>query len=150
MEIRFMYQNLTSKKQIFPILFYCLYILLSMSSLSLFSKALRIYHTYTMYVTATHSLLCEFPSTRVKSVKRVRIQSYSGPHFSRDFPHSDIRSPNSIRSISPYSARMRENARKMRTRIMSTFYAVMINSKGLILFELANSTKTEPHKPFLL
>ena len=35
-------------------------------------------------------------------VKSVRIRSYSGPHFSRIFP---------------YSVRMRENARKMRTRI---------------------------------
>ena len=37
-------------------------------------------------------------------IKSVRIRSYSGPHFSRI-------------GISPYSARMRENAGKMRTRI---------------------------------
>ena len=46
-------------------------------------------------------------------VKRVRIWSYSGPHFSRTFPHSDW---------------MWENAGKMRTRITpntETFHAVL-------------------------
>ena len=43
-------------------------------------------------------------------VKRVRIRSYSGLHFSRIFPHSYwIR-----RNISPYSVWMRENVRKTR------------------------------------
>ena len=56
-------------------------------------------------------------------VKRVRIRSYSGPHFSRIFPYSDW-----IQSISPYSVRIRENAGKMWTRItptMGTFYAAI-------------------------
>ena len=46
-------------------------------------------------------------------VKSVRIQSYSGPHFSRIFPYSDW---------------MRENAGKMRTKITpnkDTVYAVL-------------------------
>ena len=47
-------------------------------------------------------------------VKSVRTRSYSDPHFSRIFPHSDwIRRD----TISPYSVQMRENAGKMRTRI---------------------------------
>ena len=53
------------------------------------------------------------------SVKSGRIRSYSGLRFSRIFPHSI--------SISPYSVRMKENARKMRTRITpnrDTFYVV--------------------------
>ena len=54
-------------------------------------------------------------------VRRVRIRSFSGPHFSRIFPHSDW-----IRS--PYSVRMRENLGKMRTRLtpnMDSLYAVL-------------------------
>ena len=65
-------------------------------------------------------------------VKRVRIQSYSGPHFSHIFPHSDW-----IRSISPYLVRMRENAGKMWTRITpntDTFYAV--HSTQQVIFRL--------------
>ena len=53
--------------------------------------------------------------------KSVRIRDYSGPHFSRIFAHSNW-------IVSPYSVRMRENAGKMRTRIISntdTFYAVL-------------------------
>ena len=52
-------------------------------------------------------------------VKSVRIQSYSGPHFSRMFPHLDI---------FPYSVLIRENVGKMRTRITlhtDLFYAVV-------------------------
>ena len=48
-------------------------------------------------------------------VQSVRIQSYSGPHFFRIFPHSD------------WILRMREHVGKMRTRITpntDTFYAV--------------------------
>ena len=48
-------------------------------------------------------------------VKSVHIRSYSGPHFSRIFPHLDW-----IRrdiSTSPYSVRMQENAGKMWTKI---------------------------------
>ena len=58
-------------------------------------------------------------------VKRVRIRSYSGLHFSRIFPPSDwIR-----RNISPYSVRMRENVRKTRiTPNTNTFYAVKKNT----------------------
>ena len=55
-------------------------------------------------------------------IKRVRIRSYSGPHFSR------IRTEyGETLRISPYSVRMRENAGKMGTRITpntDTFYAV--------------------------
>ena len=55
-------------------------------------------------------------------IKRVRIRSYSGPHFSR------IRTEyGETLRISPYSVRMRENAGKMRTRITpnaDSFYAV--------------------------
>ena len=42
---------------------------------------------------------------------RVRIRSYSGPHFSCIFPHSDW--------ISPYWVWMQENSWKIRTRITS-------------------------------
>ena len=54
--------------------------------------------------------------------KSVRIWSYSSPHFSRIFPHSDW-----IRRDTPYSVRMWENAGKMWTRITpnkDTLYAV--------------------------
>ena len=58
-------------------------------------------------------------------VKSVRIQSYSGPHFSRIFGiHTKC---GEIRSNSPYSVRMRENAEKVLTRKTpntDTFYAV--------------------------
>ena len=57
----------------------------------------------------------------VYCAKIVRIWSYPGPHFSR------IRTEHEeIRSISPYSVQMRENAEKMRTRITpntDSFYA---------------------------
>ena len=59
----------------------------------------------------------------IHCVKSVCIRSYSGPHFPRIFPHSEL-----IRRDSPYSVRMRENAGKVRTRItpnMDTFYAVI-------------------------
>ena len=47
--------------------------------------------------------------------KKWRIRSYSGPHFSAS---SRIRNEyGEIRSISPYSVQMRENAGKMPTRI---------------------------------
>ena len=47
-------------------------------------------------------------------LKSVRIRSYSGPHFSRIFPHADwIRRDT---GISPNSVWMREDAGKMRTR----------------------------------
>ena len=58
-------------------------------------------------------------------VKSDLIRSYSGPHFSRIFPHSDR-----IRRETLCSVRMRENAEKMRTRItlnMDTFYAVKLS-----------------------
>ena len=58
----------------------------------------------------------------IATLKRVRIRSYSGPHFHRIFPHLDW-----IRSISPYLVRMRENAEKVWTRITpntEAFYAV--------------------------
>ena len=57
-------------------------------------------------------------------VKNVRIWSYSGSHFSRNFPHLDWK--REILRISPYSVRMWENAGKMRTRVTpntDTFYA---------------------------
>ena len=41
--------------------------------------------------------------------KRVRIPSYSGPHFSRIFPHSEY--------LSVFSLNWEKNAKKMRTRI---------------------------------
>ena len=56
-------------------------------------------------------------------LEKVRIRSYSGPHFLRIFSYSD-----SIR-ISPYSVLMQENPGKMRTRITpnaDSFYAVNI------------------------
>ena len=82
----------------------------------------------------------------IHGVKGVRIRSYSGPHFSRIFPHSDWiwrDTPESVfrailvrifprffciwteygeilsirRSISPYSVRMWENPGKILTRI---------------------------------
>ena len=66
-------------------------------------------------------------------IKNVRIQSYSGPHFSRIFPHSDwLQRDTCILRISPCSVRMRENAGKMRTRITpntDTFYAVNVTKK---------------------
>ena len=59
--------------------------------------------------------------------KRVRIRSYSGPHFPRIFPHSDwIRRD---AEYDTYSVRMRENAGKMQTRITPNtdyFYAVLV------------------------
>ena len=63
-------------------------------------------------------------------VKRVRIRSYSVPHFSSIFPHSDwIRRDTECLSVfSP-------NAGKMRTRITpntDTFYAVSIFGEPLI------------------
>ena len=70
-------------------------------------------------------------------VKRVRIRSYSGPHFSR------IRTKyGEILRISPYSVRMRENAEKMWTRITlntDIFYAVTGWLIQRSLFWLASS-----------
>ena len=60
-------------------------------------------------------------------VKRVRIRNYSGPHFSRIFPHSEW-----IRRDTAYLSVFSPNAgkcRKMRTRITpntDSFYAVML------------------------
>ena len=63
-------------------------------------------------------------------VKRVRIRSYTGPHFPA---FSCIRTAyGEIQSISPYSVQMWENPGKMRTRITpntDTFYAVQTISK---------------------
>ena len=60
----------------------------------------------------------------IHCIKSVRIRKYSSPHFSL------IRTEyGEKRSISPYSIRMRENARKMPTRITSNtdaFYAVIV------------------------
>ena len=60
----------------------------------------------------------------IHCIKSVRIRCYSSPHFSL------IRTEyGEKRSISPYSIRMRENARKMPTRITSNtdaFYAVIV------------------------
>ena len=64
-------------------------------------------------------------------VKYVRFGSYSGPHFSRIFSHSDWILE--ILRISLYSVRMRENAWKIRTRITpntDTFYAVKCKKKN--------------------
>ena len=65
----------------------------------------------------------------ISCVKSVRIRSYSGPHFSRIFSHSDwIRSPYSVR------------CGKMRTRITpntDTFYAV-ISWRTQMQFQMAS------------
>ena len=75
-------------------------------------------------------------------VKRVRILTYSGPHFSRIFQHSDwIRRDN----MSPYSVQMRENLGKMRTRITQntdSFYAVNAFAK----FHKRRLTHSELHR----
>ena len=55
-------------------------------------------------------------------IKRVRIQSYSGPHFSLIFPHFDW-----IQRDTSYLSIFSPNAGKMQTRITAnadTFYAV--------------------------
>ena len=73
--------------------------------------------------------------SRKHCVKSVRIQSYSGPHFSNI---SGIPSQyGEIRSISPYSVQMWENARKMRTIITpntDTFNATKVISCSLHMF----------------
>ena len=88
-----------------------------------------------------HSLIiCK--CSHLHGAKRVRIRGYSGPHFSRIFPHSDwIRGdtgPHFSRIFQhsdwTYSVRMRENPGKMRTRITpntDSFYAAkrLINIK---------------------
>ena len=59
-------------------------------------------------------------------IKKVRIRSFSDPHFSRIFSHSD--------RISPYSVQMRENQGKVRTRITlnkDSFYAALLFDKVL-------------------
>ena len=69
-------------------------------------------------------------------VERVRIQSYSGPHFFRIFPHSDW-----TQSFSPYTVRMWKNAGKMRTRITPnkiTFYVVFKRQFILRIVWLSN------------
>ena len=58
-----------------------------------------------------------FYSYILHCVKRVRIRSYSGPHFYRIFPHSDC-----IRRDTPYSVRMRENAVKIADQNNSEYY----------------------------
>ena len=58
------------------------------------------------------------------ALKSVPIRNSSVPHFSHILPWTEYRE---IRTISPYSVRMRENAEKMRTRITpntDTFCAV--------------------------
>ena len=70
----------------------------------------------------------------IHCVKCARIRSYSGPRFSRIFPHLDrIRRG----SMSPCSVRMRENAGKMWTRITpntDSFYSVIRASSINYLF----------------
>ena len=72
-------------------------------------------------------------------VKRVSIRSYSSPHFSRIFPHSDW-----IRNDTDYLSIFSPNAGKsgkIRTRITSntnTFYAVM----WFILYHLITFNNT--------
>ena len=77
-----------------------------------------------MFNTDWQPLLQASYSHKNHCVKCFRIQNYSGPHFSRIFPHSDCISVSlciqsecgKMRekcSISPYSVRMRENAGKM-------------------------------------
>ena len=61
-------------------------------------------------------------------VKRVRIRSYSGPHFSQIFPHLDgiRRDTEYLPVFSPNTGK----SGKMRTKItpnMDSFYAVIIN-----------------------
>ena len=61
-------------------------------------------------------------------VKSVRIRSYSGPHFSRIFPHSDWIRRDKFSVFSP-------DAGKMWTRIISntdTFYATMFSKISII------------------
>ena len=70
----------------------------------------------------TYDPPCSFWLTH--SVKRVRIRSYSGLHFSWIFPHLDW-----IRRVSLYSVRMRENPRKIQSRITpntDSFYGLTI------------------------
>ena len=60
-------------------------------------------------------------------VKRVRIRSYSAPHFSLPGFHLIGTEYGEIRNICPYSVQMRENSGKMWTRITpntDSFYAV--------------------------
>ena len=91
-----------------------------------FTFLLRIYFTFLCSTWISH--------TEFHCVKRVRIRSYSGPHFSRIFSHLDWIQRD---SISPYSVRMRENPGKMRTRITpntDSFYAlffIVINKRKL-------------------
>ena len=67
------------------------------------------------------------PRQLLDCVKFVRIRSYSGPHISRIFAHSDyiwIDTP-----ISLYSVRKEENAVKMQTRMTpntDTFRSVSV------------------------
>ena len=73
-----------------------------------------------------NDLVTYFWTESITLHKKSPFRNYSGLHFSRIFPHPDW-----IRSISPYSVRMRENPRKMRTRITpntDSFYAVVVNS----------------------
>ena len=77
----------------------------------------------------------------LNSVKSVRIRSYSGPHFSCIFPHSDwIRRDTQYLSVfCPNAGKCQKNAEKMRTRITpnaSTFYAVM-NSTSFFIYILS-------------
>ena len=108
-------------------------------------------------------------------VKSVCTGSYSGPHFSRIFPHWDwirkdteylsIFSPNAgkcgknvdqdnseyghfLRSISLRSVRMRENQWKMRTRVtpnMDSFYAVTEKTKSSASSTSINSSNNKKH-----
>ena len=94
-------------------------------------KALRIledlnYYICSCYTTHSDLIFQSFHLLTITCVKRVRIRSYSGPHFSRIFQR--IRTEyEEIRSISPYSVQMWENPGKMRTIITpktDSFYAV--------------------------
>ena len=59
-----------------------------------------------------NDLVTYFWTESIALRKKSLFRIYSGPHVSRIFPNSDW-----IRSISPCSVRMRENPRKMQTRI---------------------------------
>ena len=81
-----------------------------------------------------------------RNVKRVRIRSYSGPHFSRIFPDWIRTEYGEMRSISPYSVQMRESPGKMRTRITpntDSFYVVNV------MFMITNSTELRMGKLIL-
>ena len=58
-------------------------------------------------------------------VKSVRIRSYSGPHFSRIFPHLDW-------SISPYSVKANENPGcSVEARVILEIYSSYLANENL-------------------